>query len=57
VNDDDTVTMVEEVVPTKYNLDTELRAVIETGENVFDFPLDSAGEIVQDPEAEGEAEG
>ena len=50
VNDDDTVEMIPEVVPAKYNANTELRAVIEDGANVFDFPLESGGEIAESTE-------
>lgn len=45
-NDDDTVTVIPEKIPAKYNLDSELRATIEAGENVFDFDLKAEGEIV-----------
>ncbi len=50
-DEDDTVEMIPEKVPAKYNNDTELRAVIEEGKNVSDSPLESGGEIVQAPEA------
>jgi hypothetical protein len=46
-NDDGTLEIIPERVPTKYNSASELRATIESGSNVFDFALDSAGEIEQ----------
>jgi len=36
-----------EKVPVKYNLQSELVREVKPGENVFDFPLDSQGEIFQ----------
>ncbi len=56
-NDDDTVTMVAEKVPAKYNSATELRATVEAGENVFDFDLEAEGEIVDSNELEAAEEG
>ena len=38
---------IPERVPVKYNLDSTLTAVVEPQENVFDFALDSKGEIYQ----------
>ena len=45
-NDDDTVTVIAERIPAKYNQDSELRATVEAGKNVFDFDLTSEGEIL-----------
>ena len=52
-NEDDTVTKVPEKVPAKYNANSELRAVIEDGENECNFDLETtAGEIIEDPESD-----
>ena len=53
VNEDDTVTQVPEKVPAKYNANSELRAVIEAGENEFNFDLKTDGEIIQEQEFDG----
>ena len=45
-NDDDTVTVIPEKIPAKYNQNSELRMTVEAGSNVFDFDLSSEGEIV-----------
>lgn len=39
--------LVPEKVPTKYNAKSEFTASVQAGANNFDFPLESAGEIVQ----------
>ncbi|MCO6456635.1 MAG: carboxypeptidase regulatory-like domain-containing protein [Pirellulaceae bacterium] len=41
---------VPELVPIQYNLRTELTADVKPGPNRIDFPLDSAGEIMQPDE-------
>lgn len=41
---------VPELVPIRYNLRTELTADVSAGPNRIDFPLDSAGEIMQPDE-------
>lgn len=38
---------VPEKVPAKYNVHSELKKTVEAGNNTFDFPLDSKGEIVK----------
>ncbi|MBW3597231.1 MAG: carboxypeptidase-like regulatory domain-containing protein [Planctomycetes bacterium] len=43
-NDEDEVQVVPERLPTKYNVATELTAVVESGSNQIDFDLESAGE-------------
>ncbi len=36
-----------EKVPARYNRDSELVVTVEPGSNTFDFPLESAGEVIQ----------
>jgi hypothetical protein len=36
-----------EMLPTRYNLNTELTADVADGPNEFDFQLKSGGEVVQ----------
>ena len=50
--DDGTVEKIAEKVPAKYNLDSELRANVEDGSNVFDFELLSEGEIIEGSDLE-----
>ena len=45
-----------ETVPAMYNMQTTLEAVVEAKENVFDWPLESGGEIAtEDEETAGAA--
>ena len=36
-----------ELLPTKYNVETELKATVKAGRNTFDWELDSEGEIFE----------
>ncbi|MEM7476557.1 MAG: carboxypeptidase regulatory-like domain-containing protein [Planctomycetota bacterium] len=39
-----------ELVPAKYNVNSELTATVKSGNNTIDFTLDSEGEIIDTPE-------
>lgn len=41
-----------ETIPAKYNVQTELTANVEAGDNVIDFQLESGGEIVEQDDSE-----
>lgn len=47
IRGDDTNEVIPEIVPARYNLRTKLKATVRRGANVFDFHLDSTGEVVQ----------
>lgn len=49
------VPKVPEKVPARYNLQTELKAKVEAGDNVIDFPLEE-GPVVQPDAAEQQRE-
>jgi hypothetical protein len=44
---DDTTEVIHETVPARYNVKSELTANVQRGANVFDFDLDSEGEILE----------
>jgi hypothetical protein len=50
-NDDDTVTVIEEKLPIRYNRESELRADVKEGSQTFDWELTSEGEIMSAEEA------
>jgi hypothetical protein len=37
---------IPEKIPAKYNVKSELKQTVEAGDNTFNFPLDSEGEII-----------
>ena len=50
VKDDESVEIVPETVPSRYNSNSELTATIKSGGNVVDFALESGGEVIQPEE-------
>jgi len=51
--EDDSVEVIPERVPAKYNATSELRRTVEEGSNVFDFELEGDGEIIAPNEDAG----
>jgi hypothetical protein len=53
--DDDSRQIQRETIPSRYNVNTELKATVDRGNNKLDFALKSGGEIVQPNEEPGAA--
>ncbi len=39
----------QEIIPTKYNAESELKRDVTSGSNIFDFDLESKGKVIQQP--------